>query len=106
MRFAVSDIYTAIKDSYHDNVFPKGRFYAVLTLNEEERRRLKESTNKIIMPTFFLAAVPVNPEKELAEGEVLIDISVAAKGVGGKRCNGYIKLDKQVVFNVGNYFRV
>lgn len=54
LRYLISDLFATIRDYYRDAKIQKAIYYAVVSLNEEERRRLREDTNKYIMFTHFL----------------------------------------------------
>jgi hypothetical protein len=80
----------------------------VVSLNEEEIKRLTASANSFITLPQFLEASTNEPSSEakLNEEEFVVKISVPAKKSASQCCNGYLKNGTQVLFNLGNYFRV
>jgi hypothetical protein len=108
LRYLISDLFAGIRDYYREAKLQKATYHAVISLNEEERRRLREDTNKYIMFTHFLEANTAEPSGsvELADGQVVIEIAVAAKDKGKVDCNGFLLFGQRAVFNIGNYLRV
>lgn len=108
LRYLISDLFATIKDYYRDSKLQKTSYHAVVSLNEEERRRLREDTNKYIMFTHFLEANAAEPSGniELTDGKVMMEIVVAAKDKGKADCNGFMLFGQRAVFNIGNYLRV
>lgn len=54
LRYLISDLFAAIRDYYREAKIQKATYYTLVSLNEEERRRLREDTNKYLMFTHFL----------------------------------------------------
>jgi hypothetical protein len=108
LRYVISDLFTATRDSYRDSKLKEGTFQAVVNLNEKERSRIHDYINKYVMFTHFLDAVALEPSKEvqLIDGQVLLEITVPNKAAGTARCNGYLQWGQRALFNLGNYLKV
>lgn len=73
LRFIISDLFAAISDTYKESKLKERSFQAVVELSEDERRRVKEHTNRFVMLTYFLdaTAIEASSDAQLGDGQVI-----------------------------------
>lgn len=108
LRLIISDLFNAIKDAYREVYSQQTSFTAVLSLNEEEQKRLAASVGRFITFTHFVEAGAEQPSSlaQLKESDIIVKIKVPAKKAAVQCCNGYSANGDKILLNLGNFFRI
>lgn len=108
LRLIIGDLFNAIKDAYKEVYSQPTNFTTILSLNEEEQKRLATSVGRFITLTHFVEAGTEQPSSlaQLKESEIIVKIKVPAKKASVQCCNGYLANGDKILLNLGNFFRV
>lgn len=108
LRLIISDLFNAIKDAYKEVNSQQTTFTAIVSVNEEELKRLGASVNRFVTLTHFVEANTGEPSslEDLKESDIIVKIKIPPKKAGTQSNNGYLTNVSKILLNLGNFFKV